>query len=204
MSERHSLPEIIDRFRAEALERSPDGLHVDLGCGQKPYEGLLGIDFYADAPGILNVDLFDGDWGLELYEQTGKLIQFSFSSHFLEHTPDFAAFFRGLYDAMADGAVAVFLTPYWSSVRASQDFTHRQMISEARYLYLSKKWRESQGLSHYLDLDDVDFEPIGFVHHMHPDFAHLGEVQQKFAQDHYVNAVQDLVAVIRKCPPPSA
>lgn len=191
-----TLPALIENLRAEAKERSPEGLQVDLGCGERPYDGLMGIDFYAPNAD-LNLDLFSADWGLDLFEEKSNLISFAYSSHFVEHLPNFAAFFTGLYDAMEDEAVAVLVTPYWSSVRAFQDPTHKQAISEARYQYLSRKWREANGLNHYLDLDEVDFEALGFIHHMHPDFAHLGEAQKAYHIAHTLNAVNDIVAVLR-------
>ena len=197
-----NLPEIVEQLAAEAKERSPEGLHVDLGCGQTPLEGFLGVDYFAED--ALHLDLFDSEWGVEFFEETGKRIALAYSSHFVEHVPDFEAFFVGLYDAMEDDGIAVIITPYWSSVRAFQDPTHRQSISEPRYLYLSRKWRKANKLDHGY-LNDVDFE-IAYapIYHWHEDFAHLGDAQKDWHRKHSLGAVNDIVMFLRKCPPPSA
>lgn len=194
----YTLTELVEAFRDEQKEKHPDCAQVDLGCGKKPFAGLTGVDFYhPDAE--IKLDLFAPGWGKRLKEQVGP-VSLCYSSHFVEHVPDFMAFFAELYEAMVDGGIVVALTPYYSSIRCWQDPTHRQAISEARYSYLSKKWREEQdGVAggHYLGAD-VDFEyAIAPIYAYHKDFQHLAPKVKEHHRLHTMNAVDDMLATLR-------
>lgn len=186
------LADMVDQLAAEALERSPSGRRVNLGSGQRVFDGLESVDLYADSPDI-RLDLFERGWSKAFAE---RKISFAYSSHFVEHVPDFMQFFVDLYEAMEDQALAVILTPYWSSVRAFQDPTHRQSISKERYDYLSRKVRKRETADHYLP--DVDFEhAYAPVYRWNRDYVNLSDSAKEYHRVHSLNAVEDIVVFLR-------
>ena len=55
------------------------------------------------------------------------------------------------------GGTATIIAPYYTSMRAWQDPTHKRAISEATFLYANNEWRRTKGLDHYPITCDWDF-----------------------------------------------
>ncbi len=93
-------------------------------------------------------------------------------------------------------ATVEFWHPYAMNARAFWDPTHTRYIHEMTWYYLSRDWREAQGLDHYplaCDFEIVTISGQGLdqrVQHMHHD-------GQTFARNHYWNVVADLQVILK-------
>lgn len=97
---------------------------------------------------------------------------------------------------MKPGAIARFLTPYYTSGRAFQDPYHTRYITEATYLYFTKKWREMNKLTHYPI--KTDFEIVKIDHSVNQAFiGRAQEAMQGMAMMNW-NVVDDLLCTLKK------
>ena len=94
------------------------------------------------------------------------------------------------------GAVATFISPYYSSVRAWQDPTHKQTISENTYLYYNQEWMKNNGLSHYGI--KANFNIMGFEYHINEDFKDVKGADLEYAAKHMINVYDDIKATLKK------
>lgn len=191
-------------------------IKLSLACGQNKPEGFLGVDI-APGEGVDIVqDLFDFPWKFE--DNSVDEIE---CSHFVEHIPHiiegrgmkagyddvFYKFFdevhRILKPAEFDPSnpnvptkgFAKIVTPYYSSIRAWQDPTHMRAISEASYLYLNKKWREDNKLSHYPVQCNFDYF-YGFAYN--PTLNLKNDEYRNMAAQTQINAISDLAVTLIK------
>ena len=164
-------------------------LKLDLGCGSNRREGFKGVDFVKTDQTDYVHDLFAFPWPF-----ADSSVEEVNCSHFFEHVPHHLRpkFMDELYRIMVPGAKAQFVTPYYTSVRATQDFTHEwPPVSENSYLYFNKGWREQNKLTHghYALKCDFDFS-YGFA--VNASWSARNDEARSFAVRNYVNAVDDL------------
>lgn len=169
--------------RTKTVDRSA-GLKLDLACGQSPREGFLGVDRLA-MPGVdqvVDLEAYPWPWA------SGSVAEVH-CSHYIEHVTDFCAFMDELYRVLLPGGTAQIVAPYYTSMRAWQDPTHKRAISEASFLYANKGWRAANKLDHYPIACDFDFS-YGYV--LAPEWAQRSQETRDFAIRHYMNVVTDL------------
>lgn len=197
------------------VEKLP--IRLDLAGGENPADGFECVDLYA--PNAKHrVNLFTFPWPWE-----DSSVDEIHCAHFIEHIPMvfvdknqptfppshfggegqvdlWCAFFDECWRILKPGAKMTVFTPHVQSVRAFQDPTHRRFHSEANFLYLDKKWRKANQLSHYLG--DCDFEiHVDRLGPMEENFRH--PEAQNLRNIHYWNAVYDLKAtLIKRIEPP--
>jgi hypothetical protein len=178
-------------------------MKLEIACGQRKQEGWTGIDYIKTAQCDIQHDLFKFPWPIE-----DNSVEEAQCSHFVEHIPMPCAcsngdadpllrFFDELYRIMTDGAKCLIVCPYYSSVRAWQDPTHRRAISERTFLYTNKEWRKVNLLDHYKVSCDFDFT-YGWA--LNADTAGRAQEAQPFWINHYVNAVDDIYVTLTKRP----
>ena len=169
-------------------------LKYDLGCGQNKAPGFIGVDI-AKAPGVdIVCDLKKFPWK---FAKSGTVSEF-FASHFVEHLTgaERIKFMEEVYRLLIPGGKATFITPYYNSIRASQDPTHEwPPVSEATYLYFNKQWREMNKLDHYGIKADFDFT-YGYA--FSPEWNSRSQESRDFAAKHYTNVINDLQVVLVK------
>lgn len=168
-------------------------LKLDLGCGQRKQEGHIGVDLHKAEGVDVVFDLRKTPWPWK----SGS-VESTFSSHFLEHLdgPQRIVFMDELWRVLRIGGTALFVTPYWASMRAVQDPTHAwPPIAESSYLYFNKEWRKANGLDHYLGKCDFDYT---YGYSVSPAWAGRNEEARNNAIAHYVNAVMDLHVTLTK------
>ena len=172
-------------------------LKLDLGCGDSKMPGYLGVDKYKTPSVDIRADLFVFPWPWK----DGSVAQVH-ASHFFEHVPGKmrGEFMAELYRVLEVGGTATFVTPYWSSMRATQDYTHEwPPISESSYLYFNKGWREQNKLTHYLTgACDFDFT---YGYHLDQETSTKNAEAQQFWTRHYVQSVNDLSVTLTKRAP---
>lgn len=87
------------------------------------------------------------------------------------------------------------IAPYYTSVRAVQDPTHRRYIAEATFFYFNKEWRNVNKLDHYQGACDFDFE---YGYDTQNTWATREDSARNFATTHYHNVVNDIHVTLTK------
>jgi predicted SAM-dependent methyltransferase len=190
-------------------EVKADIIGLELGCGQNKQNieffknqmqievtKVIGVDF-ADCEGVDVVhDLTEFPYPFE-----DESVDAIFSSHFLEHLDGFERmkFFDECYRILKPKGKIRCIHPYYKSVRAIQDPTHKfPPISENSYLYWNKDWRVANKLTHGVyDLkSDFDFT----ISYTWQDgaWANKNEEARNFAINHYFNVIADLIVDLVK------
>lgn len=173
-----------------------EGLKLDLGAGQNCREGFKSVDAYAKAD--YKVDLFKFPWSFA--DSSAEDVH---CSHFFEHVPHLirGKWMDELYRILQPGGKCTLITPYFNSIRATQDFTHEwPPVSPNSYLYFNKGWREQNKLTHgYYDLKcDFDFT---YGYSINAAWTTKSEESRNFALTHYNGVVDDLhVTVVSRKP----
>jgi hypothetical protein len=168
-------------------------LKLDLGSGSNIREGFEGVDF-VHAEGVKHVvDLFKFPWPFK--DQSVEEIN---CSHFFEHVPHMlrGKFMDEVYRILVYGGKATVITPYYTSIRAIQDFTHEwPPIGPNSFLYFNKGWREQNKLTHghYGLTCDFDFT-YGFS--INGNWTTRNDETRNFAMTNYVNAIDDIFVTL--------
>ncbi|MEK7493608.1 MAG: hypothetical protein AAB630_00465 [Patescibacteria group bacterium] len=166
-------------------------MKLDLGCGQNKQQGFKGVDI-APGPGVdYVIDLERYPWK----EFEDGSIEEIYASHYVEHVSDLIKFMNEVWRIAEDGAKVTFVAPYYTSIRAWQDPTHKQAISEATWLYYNKAWREANKLAHYPIT--CNFDIIQMVAFFNSPWDKKTEEARQFAQQHYFNAVSDILIELK-------
>lgn len=177
---------------------------LDLGCGQNKVtrEQLVEHGLVkSEKVQIIGVDKarvkgVDKVWDLTKipYPFKANSIDAVFSSHFIEHLTgeQRIAFMDEIFRMLKKGGKARFIHPYYSSVRAIQDPTHKwPPISDQSYLYFNKQWRDANKLDHYGIKSDFDFQT--FYSWQDGMWSLKNEETRNFAALHYHNVIADMI-----------
>ena len=180
---------------------------VDLGCGQLKAKKEFFVENMKVTPDkIVGVDIVKCD-GVDIVHDLTKFpypfkdqsVDAIFSSHFVEHLDGIERmkFFDECYRILKPGGVMRLMHPYYKSVRAVQDPTHKwPPISENSYFYWDKTWRESNKLDHYPIKCDFEFN----IYYLwqDPTVTNKNEETRNFYIDKYWNVVADMVVDLKK------
>ena len=162
---------------------------IDIACGQAKQPGFIGIDIAGDADILHDLNIYP--WPFE-----DESIDEIYCSHFIEHVDDIIKFMNECYRILKPEAKMMVIAPYYSSVRAMQDPTHKRPISEMTFLYYNKQWRIDNKLDHYKSITcDYDYS-YGYA--FHPNWQARSEEARNFALVHYINVVTDIQVMLTK------
>ena len=176
------------------LKAVPKLLKLNLGAGQRKFEDFLSVDSIKTAITDRVVDLFKFPWPWK-----NESVSDVYAAHFFEHVPKELRpkFMDEVWRILVPGGKAVFITPYWSSMRAIQDPTHEwPPICETSFLYFNRNWVNLNGLSH-AHRYNCDFDFV-YGHGVSPNFMQKNDETRQFASAHYVNAVDDGMVTLTK------
>lgn len=166
-------------------------MKLDLACGQNKQPGFKGVDI-ARGPGVdFVVDLEKFPWK----EFEDGSIEEIYCSHYIEHTPDLIKFMDEVWRICENDAKITFVAPYYTSIRAWQDPTHKRVISEATWMYFNKDWRAMNKLEHYQIKSN--FAVTNMVVFFNPPWDKKTEEARQFAQQHYWNVISDMVVELK-------
>ncbi|MEA2626769.1 MAG: hypothetical protein QOD06_2814 [Candidatus Binatota bacterium] len=101
-----------------------------------------------------------------------------------------------LWRILRPGAAAELVAPYYTSVRAVQDPTHKRFVSEPLFWYFDREWREANRLGHYPMTCDFTVERVELT--VDPAFARLSPRAFEEAKRHQWNVVEDIFVTLRK------
>lgn len=165
------------------------GLCLDLGCGDNKREGFKGVDFVKTKSTDYVHDLFKFPWPFKT-----DSVEEVHCAHFFEHIPAKVRpkFMDELYRVLAPEGKVTIITPYFNSVRATQDFTHEwPPISPNSFLYFNKQWRIDNKLTHgYYEMScDFDFT---YGYSINAAWVSKSEDARAFAVNHYQGVIDDL------------
>ena len=187
----------------------PKIVALDLGCGQSKatpeffeqqmqvkVDKVTGVDF-AKCEGVDIVH----DLTKFPYPFKDNSVDVIFSSHFAEHLDGFerAKFMDECYRILKPDAKMRLIHPYYKSVRAVQDFSHKwPPISENSYLYWRKDFREGNKLTHGVYNLKCNFDFNIFYTWQDVTWANKNEETRNFAVNHYFNVVADMIVDLVK------
>ncbi len=166
-------------------------MKLDIACGQNKQQGFKGVDI-VPGPGV------DFVWDLEKYPWEpfkDNSVEEVYVSHYAEHAKDLMKFMDEVWRICQHDAKVTILGPYYTSIRAWQDPTHRRTLSEATWLYYDKDWREMNKLDHYPIKSNFKGEKIAVF--FNPPWDKKSEEARQFAQQHYWNVVSDMLVELR-------
>ena len=163
-------------------------MKLDVACGQRKQEGFTGIDLMEGSDIVHDLNIYPWPVEAESVEEIN-------CSHYIEHTNDLIQFMEEIYRILKPEGKATIVAPYYSSIRAWQDPTHKHAISEWSFLYYNKKWREDNKIDHYGIKCDFDFS-YGFVYNA--PWNMKSEEARAFAQIHYINVIADVQVLLTK------
>lgn len=184
---------------------APKDLRLDLAAGQRPTEGFLGVDA-KPGPGIdYVVDLFQAGW-----PWPDNSVAEVVCNHFVEHIPHYRpeyqgvdgwwVFFNELYRVCQPDAKLTFTHPFVWNDRAFWDPTHTRYIHSVTWHYLSRAWREMQGLGHYDATCDFEMV-VTSVTGVATTVAGRSQEHQDYAVEHYKNVYPDLIVELKALKP---
>jgi SAM-dependent methyltransferase len=164
---------------------------LNLACGEKQREGWENWDISPDClPGKV-VDVLKFPWEV----RDGEVSEI-YCSHFIEHIgSEFIPFMEECWRVLTPGGIAHFETPYYTSVRAWQDPTHKRPISEFTFHYFNKEWLKSQGIGHYNIKADFKIEEIRY--HYPPELKGMPKDELQSLQNHAWNTVMDFEVILK-------
>lgn len=178
---------------AKAMEKKHkecQAVKLNLACGQRKMDGYVNVDIVPGDAVDMVVDLETFPWPWE-----DNSIDEIDCHHYVEHTKDLIAFMNELHRILKPGCKANISAPYYTSMRAFQDPTHRRSICEATFLYFNADWRRANGLDHYSITADFDFV---YGYNMDSEWAQRNEEARMFAIKHYWNVVMDIHVSLTK------
>lgn len=193
----------------DATKVEEDFLRLDLACGNNCKPGFIGIDISPDtqAQYICNLEKYPWKWfkKSEKYISSEDALGFQkipdnsvgeiFSSHYIEHVTDLKSFMEEIYRIMIPNGLVTFVAPYYSSMRAMQDFTHKRFISENTFLYWNQEWMKTNGLLHYGI--NCNFNIVTTKYYYYPEWQIRAEAAKEYARKYYINVVADIEVTLQ-------
>ena len=132
--------------------------------------GWVNIDISPEVNPDHILDLLTFPWSIEKFEGTSinrtipnGVVDEIYCSHFLEHIGDeIIPFMDEAWRVLIPGGLFRIRSPYYTSIRAVQDPTHKRFISEAMFQYFNAEGRKKMGVDHYPIKSDFDVEEMRF------------------------------------------
>ena len=108
---------------------------IDLGCGTRKRQDTLGLDKYR----ANGVDLVcDIENGIPIEDNSVDKI---YATYFLEHVDNLIFIFQEMYRILVNGGTLELLVPYYNSINAFKDPTHKHFFTEESFRYFSgERW----------------------------------------------------------------
>lgn len=184
-------------------------LRLDIACGNNKKEGFIGLDFAFDTQADWWCDLNKYPWhymkiidklrkerktdGMVIKIEDDSVYEIH-CSHFIEHVDDLKRFMEEIYRVLIPGGRITFYAPYYSSIRAMQDYTHKRFISEATFLYFNQNWIRENRLEHYDVKCNFAISSCKFL--FDPEWNRRSDDAKEWARKHNINVVTDIEVVL--------
>lgn len=150
-----NLAVVLKKYSRKDLQMllKSDTISIDLGCGSRKKDGTIGVDIYR-AEGVDIVCNLNK--GLPFQDNSVDRIC---ADYFLEHVDNLIFMFQEMYRILVDGGIVEALVPYYSSINAFKDPTHKNFFTEETFKYFSRdKWYGSDyGINTNFELIDIKY-----------------------------------------------
>lgn len=166
-------------------------IKLDLGCGNHLVKGFTGVDISNKTQAKIICDLEKYPWPWE-----DNSVDEMYCGHFVEHITDLFKFMDEAYRVLKKGSLFTVLGPYYTSVRAWQDPTHKRALSEPMFCYFNKAWRKLNELEHYPT--KTNFDLIKIEHFTGDEWNGKSQEAMQYAAMHYWNVITDIKVTLKK------
>ena len=203
--EAHEMIQEVERIENPAMR-------LNLACGKNKIPGFYNVDISEEVKPDCITNLLKIPWkfkgmvtcadpaAFEIKILEDCSIEEIFCSHFLEHLGDeLIPFMDECYRVLKPGGLFRIRCPYYTSIRAWQDPTHKRPISEFLFYYFNAKQREQLGVAHYPIKSDFDIEEMRY--HYPEEMKDMGEDERGWLRVHAWNTVADIEVLLRKHDP---
>jgi SAM-dependent methyltransferase len=158
-----------------ASQRQP-AVQIDLGCGHSKAPGHIGLDQVPSAAVDIVCDL---EQGIPLPSNCVDRVH---ANHLLEHIQHLDVLMREIYRVCRAGAAVAVRVPYYTSIGAFKDPTHKRFFTEETFLYFGPlgsrncaRWtRFDYGFGVHFAVDSITYT------YMRP-FGRLGTILPSWA-----------------------
>jgi SAM-dependent methyltransferase len=158
------------------LSRRQPGVWIDLGCGRSKAPGHIGLDVVNSAGVDVVCDL---EQGIPL---PSDCVDGIYANHSLEHIGHLDLLMQEIYRVCRAGASVTVRVPYYTSIGAFKDPTHKQFFTEETFLYFGPlgsrdcaRWtRFDYGFGVHFAVDSITYT------YMRP-FGRLGSILPPWA-----------------------
>jgi len=120
-----------------------NNIKLNLGSSDRIIPGFLNVDILPK-PGVDIV--CDLNKGIPLPDNSVEEV---YAGHILEHLDDVIKIMEEIYRVCKKGAIVKIKVPYFKSIGAFKDPTHKKFFTEETFYYFSKKERKKRGLPDY-------------------------------------------------------
>ena len=167
-------------------------MKLNLACGKNKIPGWHNVDISEQVKPDEVMDLLKFPW-----QFPDCSVEEMFCSHFVEHIgEELIAFMDEAHRVLQPGGQFVIRCPYYTSIRAWQDPTHKRPISEFLFYYFNLEQRRKMGVDHYPIKSD--FEIGEFRYHYPEEMKDLPEEQRGWLRVHAWNTVADIDVLLLK------
>ena len=116
---------------------------LNLGSGNRILPGFLNLDIQPASGVDIICDLNEG---IPLNDNTVTEI---YTSHTLEHLNDIVQIMEEIFRVCKDGAIVKIKVPYFKSIGAFKDPTHKRFFTEETFAYFDKEEQIKHGFADY-------------------------------------------------------
>ena len=162
---------------------------LNLGGGEKVLRGFLNIDVIS----LNGVDLvWDLNQGIPLADNSVKEV---YAGHVLEHLNDTVKIMEEIYRVCKNGSLVKIKVPYFKSIGAFKDPTHKSFFTEETFRYFSKANIKNLGLpDYYLK---ANFETIKIAYIWSSRWLRFLPLKKKLFMKYFWNIVRTMYVELR-------
>ena len=156
---------------------------IDLGCGNRKRPGHIGVDTLR-LPGVDVI--WDPKDPLPFDENS---VDGVYANFVLEHSANFISLVKDLYRICKNNSTIRLRVPYWASFTQWKDPTHRQVVTEETFRYLSDEiWYGSNyGFGVNFKIKKIEYVYLPpFDRRFIPDFL------KRFMRRYFLNIVHSM------------
>jgi len=144
---------IENTWRPSKPGQRPHTVAIDLGCGRRTHSGALVVDSVA-LPGVRVAARLDGHH-LPFHGDTAHTV---YALNVLEHLDDLPALMAEIWRVLAPGGRLVVEVPYFSSVSAFADPTHRRWFTFTTFEHFAAPPHQGWAANRHTWFGDARFQ----------------------------------------------
>ena len=161
-----------------------DNVKINLGSSDRTKEGFLNLDILP----VKGVDIVcDLNKSIPLKDNSVTEV---YAGHILEHLDDTIKIMEEIYRVCKNGAVVKIKVPYFKSIGAFKDPTHKRFFTEETFYYFNREERKRRRLPDYII--KANFEIIKIVYLWSYPWLRFLPFKKCFFMKHFWNIVRTI------------